>query len=70
VDKIRKRKVKDIKYKLLSSKRAEFTIKAQSGLYIKELINGDEGRTQPSISDLIKNKVKKIDLDVIRIYCD
>ncbi len=70
VDKIRKRKVKDIKYKVLSSKRAEFTIKAQSGLYIKELINGDEGRTQPSISDLIKNNVKKIDLDVIRIYCD
>jgi tRNA pseudouridine synthase 10 len=70
VDKTRRRKVKDIKYKLLSSKKAEFTIKAQSGLYIKELINGDDGRTQPSVSELIKNKVKKIDLDVIRIYCD
>ena len=70
VDKIRKRKIKDIKYKLLSSKRAEFTIKAQSGLYIKELISGDDGRTQPNVSDLIKNKVKKIDLDVIRIHCD
>jgi len=70
VDKIRKRKIKDIKYKLLSSKKAEFTIKSQSGLYIKELISGDDGRTQPNVSDLIKNKVKKIDLDVIKIHCD
>jgi tRNA pseudouridine synthase 10 len=70
VDKIRKRKVKSIKYKILGSKKVEFTITTQSGLYVKELINGDEGRTQPSVSDLIKNKVKKIDLDVIRIHCD
>jgi len=70
VDKIRKRKVKTIKYKVLGSKKVEFTITTQSGLYVKELINGDESRTQPSVSDLIKNKVKKIDLDVIRIHCD
>jgi tRNA pseudouridine synthase 10 len=70
VDKTRKRKVKSIKYKVLSNKKVELTIKTQSGLYIKELINGDDGRTQPNVSDLIKNKVKKIDLDVIRIHCD
>jgi len=69
-DKIRRRRVKDIKYKILSKKRVEFKIKTQSGLYIKELITGDEGRTEPSISSLLDNKVKKIELDVIKIHSD
>ncbi|MBL7170211.1 MAG: tRNA pseudouridine(54/55) synthase Pus10 [Candidatus Aenigmarchaeota archaeon] len=70
VDKIRRRGVKDIKYKLLNKKKIELRLTAQAGTYIKELIHGDEGRTQPSIADLINNKVKKIKLDVIKIHCD
>jgi len=69
-DKMRRRKVKDIKYKLLSKKKVELTITTQAGLYIKELITGDKGRTEPSISSLLYNKVKKIELDVITIYSD
>jgi len=68
VDKTRKRKVKNIKYKLLSNKKVEFKIRTQSGLYVKELISGDEDRTEPSISSLLDNKVKKIELDVIKIW--
>lgn len=67
-DKMRRRKVKEIKYKILSKKKAEFKIRTQSGLYVKELITGDEGRTEPSISSLLNNKVKKIELDVIKIH--
>lgn len=70
VDKLRKRKVKDIKYKTLNKKKLEITVTTQAGTYIKELIHGDEGRTQPNISDLINNKVKSIKLDVIKIHCD
>jgi len=69
-DKIRKRKVKNIKFKVLNKNKVQFEIKTQSGLYVKELINGDEGRTEPNISGLINNKVKNIELDVIKIYCD
>jgi len=67
-DKMRRRKVKDMKYKLLNKKKVEFEIRTQSGLYVKELISGDEGRTEPSISSLLDNKVKKIELDVIKIW--
>ncbi|MEM5777012.1 MAG: tRNA pseudouridine(54/55) synthase Pus10 [Candidatus Aenigmatarchaeota archaeon] len=67
-DMLRKRKVKKIKYKLLSSKKLELTIRAQSGLYIKELIHGDSGRTQPNVQELLNNKVKNIELDVIKIH--
>jgi tRNA pseudouridine synthase 10 len=46
----------------------ELQITGESGLYIKELISGDEGRTEPNISELLDNKVKKISLDVIKIH--
>ncbi|MEM5799408.1 MAG: tRNA pseudouridine(54/55) synthase Pus10 [Candidatus Aenigmatarchaeota archaeon] len=67
-DMLRKRKVKKIKYKLLSNKKLELIIRAQSGLYIKELIHGDNGRTQPNVQELLNNKVKNIELDVIKIH--
>ena len=67
-DKFRKRSVKSISYKLLTRKKMQFKIRAESGLYIKELITGDEGRTKPNISDIIGDSVKKIRLDVIKIH--
>ena len=67
---IRRRRLKDIKYKLLNKKKLEITVTTQAGTYIKELIHGDEGRTQPNIAELINNKVKSIKLDVIKIHCD
>jgi tRNA pseudouridine synthase 10 len=67
-DKMRKRIVKEISWKLMGKKKCVFRIRAQSGLYIKELITGDQGRTNPNISELISNKPKKIKLDVIKIH--
>ncbi len=67
-DKFRKRSVKSVSYKLLTRKKMQFKIKAESGLYIKELITGDEGRTKPNISEILGNNVKKIRLDVIKIW--
>ncbi|MEM5829377.1 MAG: tRNA pseudouridine(54/55) synthase Pus10 [Candidatus Aenigmatarchaeota archaeon] len=67
-DKMRKRIVKKISWKVLGKKKCIFKIRTQSGLYIKELISGDDGRTQPNIAELISNKPKKIKLDVIKIH--
>jgi tRNA pseudouridine synthase 10 len=67
-DKIRKRWVKKISYKLVGKKGLILKIRAESGLYVKELITGDEGRTQPNICDILKNKPKRIILDVIKIH--
>jgi tRNA pseudouridine synthase 10 len=65
---IRKRMLKQISWKLVSKKKIVFKIRGESGLYIKELITGDEGRTKPNISEILGNKVKKISLDVIKIH--
>ena len=69
-NKIRKRYVKVFSYKLVGSKKMQFKIRGESGLYIKELITGDDGRTKPNVSELINNKVKKLSLDVIKIHSD
>ncbi len=67
-DKLRRRLVKDIKFRKLTDKKIELKITSQSGLYIKELITGDDGRTSPNVANLLNNKVKKIELDVIKIH--
>jgi tRNA pseudouridine synthase 10 len=65
---LRKRMMKKISWKLINKKRIIFRIRGESGLYIKELITGDEGRTEPNISEILGNKVKKISLDVVKIH--
>jgi len=67
-DIIRMRKVKNIKYKKINNKTYELIIKAESGLYIKELVTGDNNRTQPNISKLLNNKAEVKELDVMRIW--
>jgi tRNA pseudouridine synthase 10 len=67
-DILRKRAVRSIVWKLKGKRKIVFKIRAESGLYIKELINGDEGRTEPNVAEVLNNKVKKINLDVIKIH--
>lgn len=67
-NKLRKRLVKSVRWRLLGQKKLLLWVRAESGLYIKELITGDEGRTKPSVCELLNNKVKKISLDVVKIH--
>lgn len=65
---MRKRKIKEISVKLISDRKLELKIRGEAGLYVKELITGDEGRTEPNVAELLDNKVKNIKLDVIKIH--
>jgi len=66
-DKVRYKKVKNIRWKKISTKTYEFKIRMDAGLYIKELVTGDNGRTKPSISGLLKNDGRVEEFDVIKI---
>jgi len=66
-DKERLRHVKAISWKKISSKKYEFKITGDAGLYIKELISGDNGRTRPSVSGILRNKGNVKELDVIEV---
>ncbi|MEM0355130.1 MAG: tRNA pseudouridine(54/55) synthase Pus10 [Desulfurococcaceae archaeon] len=66
-DTLRIRKVFEVKTKLLSSNVFEAIIKCDGGLYVKELIHGDNGRTQPSFSEIIGAVLIPLELDVISV---
>ncbi len=67
-DKLRIKRVRKISWKVLSKRKVIFKIRCEAGTYVKELINGDRGRTLPSISEIIGNEPIKIELDVIKIH--
>jgi len=65
-DKVRKREV----YRVIAEKKdygVELVIKAEAGTYIKELISGDEGRSDPSVTDILGTEAECRALDVLNI---
>ena len=74
-DKIRKRKVietRDPSIEIVDDNLmiGEFSLRCESGTYVKETVHGDGGRTQPSIASLIKAKCTVEWLDVADIHAD
>jgi len=63
----REKYIYEAKVKRLSHNRAEMQIRCQGGLYIKELITGDEGRTEPSVASILNIKATPLQLDVLRV---
>jgi tRNA pseudouridine synthase 10 len=69
-DLVREKYIYQLKVKKVSLKRALMEIRCQGGLYVKELISGDEGRTVPNVSDLLGNTAKTLKLDVLNVIMD
>ncbi|MGB9936416.1 MAG: tRNA pseudouridine(54/55) synthase Pus10 [Methanobacterium sp.] len=67
-DKIRKREVRRIDTKWINSKKFEMIIECEGGLYIKELISSDEGRSKPSVSEILETPALCTQLDVIEVH--
>ena len=66
-DLTRERYIYEVKVKKVSLKRAELNVRCQGGLYVKELVSGDEGRTMPNVSELLGNRAKPLKLDVLNV---
>jgi len=66
-DLTREKYIYEVKVKKLSPKKAEMRVRCQGGLYVKELVSGDEGRTTPSVSEILGQKAKPIKLDVLNV---
>jgi tRNA pseudouridine synthase 10 len=69
-DLTRERYIYKLKAKKVSLKEAEVQVRCQGGLYVKELVSGDEGRTTPSFTELLKNPAKTLKLDVLNVIMD
>ncbi|MEA1871238.1 MAG: tRNA pseudouridine(54/55) synthase Pus10, partial [Candidatus Bipolaricaulota bacterium] len=66
-DLVRERRLLDADGTLLSPREADLTLRGEGGLYIKELVSGDEGRTVPSLSERIGIESRVAELDVIDV---
>ena len=66
-DKVRVKKVHELQIKLMTPRKIEATIRTQGGLYVKELITGDDSRTVPSFSRILGAKAECVELDVIDV---
>jgi tRNA pseudouridine synthase 10 len=66
-DKIRERKILEIE--LVGSGDDGFVIEVtgEAGLYIKELISGDSGRTRPSLAEVLGKPARVTQLDVLQV---
>ncbi len=67
-DLVRKRRIYSIKYLSHNGLTYDFEIFCESGTYIKELISGDYGRTQPSFSSVSGIPARCVQLDVIKVH--
>ncbi len=66
-DKIRTREIKNLKCTRIDSTKLELVIECEGGLYIKELISGDENRSKPSVSEILGTNAKCVQLDVLDV---
>jgi tRNA pseudouridine synthase 10 len=66
-DLVREKYIYETKIKRLAPNRVEMKIRCQGGLYIKELISGDEGRTDPSVAKIINAEARPLELDVLKV---
>ncbi|NLV26964.1 MAG: tRNA pseudouridine(54/55) synthase Pus10 [Methanomicrobiales archaeon] len=66
-DKVRERGVLDIRYTGKEGNNFYLEVTGEAGLYIKELISGDQGRTTPSLTEVLKTPARVVQLDVIHV---
>ncbi|ASJ00785.1 tRNA pseudouridine(54/55) synthase Pus10 [Thermococcus gorgonarius] len=66
-DKVRVKKVYEAQARWIDDTHFELHLVTDGGLYIKELISGDKGRTKPSVSDLLGKSAWCERLDVLNI---
>jgi tRNA pseudouridine synthase 10 len=66
-DILRRRRVFSVKCRKYTSKVIECMITSEGGLYIKELVSGDQGRTTPSFKEVLGFGARCVELDVIGV---
>lgn len=66
-DVLRRRRVHSVRCRRLMENAAECLIVADGGLYVKELVSGDEGRTTPSFAEVLGKPAECVELDVVYV---
>ncbi|MFQ5837328.1 MAG: tRNA pseudouridine(54/55) synthase Pus10 [Thermoplasmata archaeon] len=67
-DKERIRRVLGTEIGTLRGSTLELRLRTEAGTYVKELIHGDEGRTRPSLAELLGTEAQVVELDVLEVH--
>jgi tRNA pseudouridine synthase 10 len=65
--KVRTRDVYEVDGELDDGRRATVEIHGEGGLYVKELVSSDNGRTEPSLAGLLDVGAEVVELDVLDV---
>lgn len=66
-DKIRRKRIRSIKLRKIGDNQLEAILETQAGTYVKEFVTGDEGRTKPSLAELLNTPANWEALEVLQI---
>jgi len=66
-DRTREKHIYETAVKRISPNSVEMRVKCQGGLYVKELVTGDGGRTEPNVSKIVGAKAEPLELDVLSV---
>ena len=66
-DKVRMRKLLETTGAMVDRRTAEIEVATEGGLYVKELVSGDDGRTEPSLAGRLGVDARVTELDVVEI---
>jgi tRNA pseudouridine synthase 10 len=64
---LRQRRVYELNGKIISRNIMELILRCDGGLYVKELAHGDDGRTKPSIAEILKCDITVLFVDVLNV---
>jgi tRNA pseudouridine synthase 10 len=67
-DLLRTRRVWEIKGESVGERGAVIEVRCDGGLYVKELLSGDGGRTAPSLAGLLGLSLRVSELDVLEVF--
>ncbi|MEM2307866.1 MAG: tRNA pseudouridine(54/55) synthase Pus10 [Sulfolobales archaeon] len=67
-DVVRRKRVYEVSVNLISKYLLETLIRVDGGLYVKEFVDGDNGRTTPSFSEVTGKRIKVVMLDVLTSF--
>ncbi len=69
VDKTRQKRVFSLKVQqILDDHTMEIKVYCEGGLYVKELLTGDESFTTPSVSELLSSSIEVLEIDVLKVH--
>jgi len=67
-DRVRHRRVRSVAWKSVDARTVEIEVRTQAGLYVKELVSSDDGRTSPSVAEVLGVAAECAELDVLAIH--